>query len=98
MAIVSGAFDRYREGTEEARERATRAGEAPRHRANRVHPATSEQGYTAAEWEFIKAIDSYKRASGTPFPSWVEVYGVFKGLGYSKRSATEARQDDGVPA
>lgn len=47
-------------------------------------PATSEAEYTAAEWEFMRAMDRYKRLNNRPFPTWREVYHVFLALGYRK--------------
>lgn len=48
--------------------------------------STSESArqYTDDEWEFIKAIDTYKRDNLRMFPSWSEVLAVLKSLGYSK--------------
>ncbi len=43
--------------------------------------------YTADEFEFLQAIDRYKRDNRKPFPSWVEVLNVLKGLGWEKRRA-----------
>jgi hypothetical protein len=34
--------------------------------------------------EFIQAIDEYKRVQQRPFPSWGEVYGVMRELGYEQ--------------
>lgn len=34
--------------------------------------------------EFIHAIDAYKRQNRRPFPSWSEVFGIVKSLGYGK--------------
>lgn len=36
------------------------------------------------EMEFIEALDDFKRANGRPFPTWSEVLGVIRELGYRK--------------
>ncbi len=36
------------------------------------------------QFEFIMAIDEYKRANARPFPTWTEVLEVIKALGYRK--------------
>ena len=34
--------------------------------------------------EFINAINLFKSQSGRPFPTWSEVFGILRGLGYEK--------------
>jgi hypothetical protein len=34
--------------------------------------------------EFVRAVDDFKRKHGKPFPTWTEVLGILKGLGYRK--------------
>ena len=36
------------------------------------------------QFEFIMAIDEYKRKNTRPFPTWTEVLEVIKALGYRK--------------
>lgn len=56
------------------------------------HIATSDTvQYSDEELEFIKAIDRFKREKRKPFPSYSEVLGVAKSLGYRK---VEADQTD----
>ncbi len=46
------------------------------------------------EWEFIRAIEQFKRDTRNPFPSWSEALAVLRGLGYHRRyliSSAEAR-------
>ncbi len=38
----------------------------------------------ADELEFINAINVFKANSGRPFPTWSEVLGILRGLGYDK--------------
>ena len=46
---------------------------------------SAEEGELSAEqFEFVMAIDEYKRANKRPFPSWTEVLEVIKYLGYRK--------------
>jgi len=45
----------------------------------------AEQGYLSDEqFEFLMAIDEYKRKNQRPFPTWTEVLEVIKALGYRK--------------
>lgn len=41
------------------------------------------------ELEFIQAIEKFKRDNGQPFPSWSEVLGIVKKLGYRKVADAE---------
>ncbi len=46
---------------------------------------SAEEGELNAEqFEFVMAMDEYKRANKKPFPSWTEVLEVVKYLGYRK--------------
>ena len=40
--------------------------------------------YTDEEREFLVAIDRYKRRNNRPFPTWIEVLDVLRGLGWRK--------------
>lgn len=45
----------------------------------------AEQGeMTDEQFEFLMAIDQYKKANQKPFPTWTEVLEVIKALGYRK--------------
>ncbi len=68
------------------KERSARASEARRtsQRRQNVDPTTCDREYTAAELEFMQAIQAYKNSSGRMFPTWSEVLEVLKGLGYQK--------------
>jgi hypothetical protein len=44
----------------------------------------AERVPSAAEAEFVKAMQDYKASSGRMFPTWSEVLEVLKGLGYEK--------------
>lgn len=41
------------------------------------------------QFEFLMAIEEYKRANAKPFPSWTEVLEVMKALGYRKVAAPQ---------
>ena len=45
----------------------------------------AEEGeMTDEQFEFIMAINEYKRVNKRPFPSWTEVLDIIKALGYRK--------------
>ncbi|HCO92893.1 MAG TPA: hypothetical protein DIU00_02900 [Phycisphaerales bacterium] len=46
---------------------------------------SAEEGQMSDEqFEFLMAIDEYKRKNTRPFPTWTEVLDVIKALGYRK--------------
>ncbi len=46
---------------------------------------SAEEGQMSDEqFEFVMAIDRYKRKNARPFPTWTEVLEVIKALGYRK--------------
>lgn len=50
---------------------------------------SAEEGeMTDEQFEFVLAIDTYKRLNGRPFPSWTEILEVVKQLGYRKVAAS----------
>lgn len=51
-------------------------------RRRQIDPTTCERDYSAAEIEFMRAMDDYKRRSGRQFPTWSEVLEVVRDLGY----------------
>jgi hypothetical protein len=82
------------EGAEEwvnrrATEQATRAATARQSSGRRrfIDPTTCDRDYSAAEMEFMTAMNEYKRSSGRMFPTWSEVLEVLKSLGYEKVEA-----------
>jgi hypothetical protein len=51
----------------------------------------AEEGQMSDEqFEFIMAIDEYKRANSRPFPTWTEVLEVIHALGYRKVAEPQA--------
>lgn len=50
---------------------------------------SAEEGeMTDEQFEFVMAIDTYKRLNNRPFPTWTEVLEVVKQLGYRKVAAS----------
>ena len=46
---------------------------------------SAEEGQMSDEqFEFLMAIDEYKRKNARPFPTWTEILEVIKALGYRK--------------
>ncbi|MHC4119604.1 MAG: hypothetical protein ACYSWO_19065 [Planctomycetota bacterium] len=66
---------------------------------------SAEEGHMSDEqFEFLMAIDEYKRKNTRPFPTWTEVLEVIKALGYRKVAepqslgkSKEDSKDDKVP-
>lgn len=52
---------------------------------------SAEEGQMSDEqFEFIMAIDEYKRVNARPFPTWTEVLEVIKALGYRRVAEPQA--------
>jgi hypothetical protein len=59
---------------------------------------SAEEGELNAEqFEFVMAMDEYKRANKRPFPSWTEVLEVIKYLGYRKVAEVGQHVDRPAP-
>jgi FMN phosphatase YigB (HAD superfamily) len=56
----------------------------PGHRRSEERRSAEEGEMTDEQFEFLMAIDQYKRANQKPFPSWTEVLELVKALGYRK--------------
>jgi len=53
----------------------------------------AEEGQMSDEqFEFLMAIDEYKRKNSRPFPTWTEVLEVIKALGYRKVAEPQSLQ------
>jgi hypothetical protein len=62
---------------------------------------SAEEGeMTDEQFEFLMAIDQYKRQNNRPFPTWTEVLDVIKAIGYRKvaerQDITEAKTQEPV--
>ena len=66
-------------------------------RRRQIDPTTCERDYQPDEVEFMKAMDDYKRRSGSMFPTWSEVLEVIRDLGYRK-VAERTQTYDAIPA
>ena len=56
----------------------------PGRRRSEDRKAAEEGQMTDEQFEFIKAIDEYKKLNSRPFPSWTEILELIKTLGYRK--------------
>jgi len=56
----------------------------PGRRRSNERKAAEEGRMTDEQFEFLMAIDRYKKANQRPFPTWTEVLEVIKALGYRK--------------
>lgn len=56
----------------------------PGHRRSPERRAAEEGEMNEEQFEFLMAIDEYKRANQRPFPTWTEVLEVIKAIGYRK--------------
>ena len=50
------------------------------------------------QFEFLMAIDEYKRANSRPFPTWTEVLEVIRALGYRRVAEPQALVPHGAAA
>lgn len=65
-------------------------------RRRQIDPTTCERDYSAAEVEFMSALDDYKRRSGRMFPTCSEILEVILALGYEKRRSGDAAESPPV--
>ncbi len=56
----------------------------PGRRRSDERKAAEEGQMSDEQFEFLRAIDEYKRKNARPFPTWTEVLEVIKTLGYRK--------------
>lgn len=67
-------------------------------RRRSVSRRVAEEGELSEEqFEFVMAIDEYKRVNRRPFPSWTEVLEVIKYLGYRKVAPVGEHVDRPAP-
>ena len=59
--------------------------------------SAAEGELTSEQFEFVMAMDEYKRANKRPFPSWTEVLEVIKYLGYRKVAEVGQHVDRPAP-
>ena len=56
----------------------------PGHRRTPERRAAEEGEMNEEQFEFLMAIDQYKRSNQRPFPTWTEVLEVIRAIGYRK--------------
>ncbi len=56
----------------------------PGRRRSDERKAAEEGQMSDEQFEFVMAIDEYKRANNRPFPTWTEVLEIIRALGYRK--------------
>ena len=56
----------------------------PGRRVSDTRKAAEEGQMSDEQFEFLMAIDEYKRKNARPFPTWTEVLELIKALGYRK--------------
>ena len=56
----------------------------PGHRRTEERRAAEEGEMTPEQFDFLMAIDRYKKENQRPFPTWTEVLEVITALGYRK--------------
>ncbi|TFG48193.1 MAG: hypothetical protein E4H40_05105 [Candidatus Brocadiia bacterium] len=56
----------------------------PGKRRSVLRKSAEEGQLTDEQFEFLMAIDEYKKKNGRPFPTWTEVLELIKALGYRK--------------
>ena len=56
----------------------------PGRRRTESRKAAEEGQMNEEQWEFLEAMNEYKRLNNRPFPTWSEVLDVMRALGYRK--------------
>jgi len=64
-------------------------GRGPGRRRSDDRKAAEEGHMSDEQFEFLMAIEEYKRANAKPFPTWTEVLEVMKAMGYRKVAAPQ---------
>jgi len=62
----------------------------PGHRRTPERRAAEEGEMNDEQFEFLMAVEQYKKANQRPFPTWTEVLEVVKALGYRKVAEPES--------
>lgn len=61
----------------------------PGRRRSDSRRAAEEGEMTGEQFEFVKAIEEYKKVNNRPFPTWTEILDVLHALGYRKVAEPE---------
>ncbi len=62
----------------------------PGRRLSEERKAAEQGEMTDEQFEFLMAIDAYKKQNQRPFPTWTEVLEVIKAIGYRKVAEPES--------
>jgi len=62
----------------------------PGRRRSESRRKAEEGEMTAEQFEFLMAVDEYKRVNNRSFPSWTEVLDIVKAMGYRKVAEPES--------
>jgi len=65
----------------------------PGRRLSDDRKAAEEGQMSSEQFDFLMAIDEYKKANARPFPTWTEVLEVIKALGYRKVSEPQSLEE-----
>ena len=66
----------------------------PGRRRSEDRKSAEEGNMSDEQFEFLMAIDDYKRLNDRPFPTWTEVLEVVKAIGYSKAPAVDHSEEE----
>jgi len=66
----------------------------PGRRLTEERRSAEEGRMTDEQFEFLMAIEEYKRVNARPFPTWTEVLEVIKALGYRKVACPQPFHQD----
>jgi hypothetical protein len=66
----------------------------PGRRLSEDRKSAEEGNMSDEQFEFLMAIDDYKRLNDRPFPTWTEVLEVIKAIGYSKAPAVDHAEEE----
>jgi hypothetical protein len=66
----------------------------PGRRRSEDRKSAEEGNMSDEQFEFLMAIDDYKRLNDRPFPTWTEVLEVVKAIGYVKASETDGSGEE----
>ncbi len=70
----------------------------PGKRLSYERKAAEEGQMSDEQFDFLMAIDEYKRKNQRPFPTWTEVLEVIKALGYRKVAEPEPLEQSASPS
>ena len=83
-----------RKGTDRRLDTGLERRRGPGRRRSDVRKAAEEGEMTAEQFEFVMAIETYKKVNKKMFPTWTEVLEVITQLGYRKVHARKIKLDN----